>query len=129
MTPHRLRALAALAVAAAASPALAADMQARFGNTVQLTYPNGTVARLHYEPDGAVSMTATTPGQPDQSAQGRWRLDGDRLCVTTTEGAGAGAPESCHPLSGAKPGDSWTLSVADAAGGVLPVQAELVAGR
>lgn len=106
--------LAALAMGLAL-PAYAASMEARFGNTVLATRPDGTKIKLFFEPGMTFTGKASPAGMPFSfSIAGTWRLDGNKLCILQTEGRGRNKGiEKCEPLEGDKIGDTWTVEVTD----------------
>jgi hypothetical protein len=75
--------------------------------------------KSYYEPDHTY-RTVDTNG----TMKGKWRVDGDKLCLTPTEPAG---PEDCsNVLKPRKVGDSWTQP--DPASGA-DVKITIVEGR
>lgn len=122
---------AAAAVVLLAGAAWAGNMEARFGNTVVAKAPDGTVTKFHYEKAGTFTATIEQPGQPKVTAKGKWRQDGDKLCITsdTAFGPFEANKESCVPLMGDKVGDSWKSKSRDAAGNIVDVDVSIVAGR
>ena len=62
-----------LCLGAAVSPVAAA-----FGNTIVSTYPDGRTAELWVKPDG----TYTAEGRRHDPSRGRWRVKGNRLCLS-----------------------------------------------
>lgn len=111
--------------------AWAGDMNARFGNTVVAKAPDGTVTKFHYEKDGTFTAAIDQPGKPAQNAKGKWRQDGDKVCLTsdTTFGPFEAGKERCVPLMGDKVGDTWKSKSLDAAGKPVDVDVTIVAGR
>lgn len=105
-----------LAFAAAEDP-----MQSRYDNTVTITNAKGEVTKLHYNKDGTLAVT-----QADGTkGTGKWKLSGDKLCVTPDAGPTAGK-EQCSPFTaGKKVGDSWDQTLADGS----KVKVAIVAGR
>lgn len=106
--------LAALAMGLAL-PAFAANMNARYGNTVLATRADGTKIKLYFEPDMTFTGKASPASMPFSfSIAGTWRVDGDKLCILQTEGRGPNkGVEKCEPLEGDKIGDTWTVNVTD----------------
>lgn len=130
-----LRAASAAALAAGAMmialPAMAANMEARFGNTMLGIRPDGTILKLYYNADHSFSGEITPAGSPTSfEAKGTWKLKGDRLCVTP-EGTGPDgkAPESCALLKGDKVGDKWQTTVQGTDGKPVVQSVEIVKGR
>jgi len=72
-------ALAALA-AAAATRADQPPQQLRqaFGNTILSTYPDGRTARLWLQPNGSY----TAQGRRGDPSSGRWKIKGQRICLS-----------------------------------------------
>src|SRR5262245_1157178 len=97
LTRILISAAAALLLAGAA---WAGNMEARFGNTVVATAPDGTVTKFHYDKAGTFTATITQPGKPAVTAKGKWRQDGDKLCLTsdTAFGPFEANKEACVPL-------------------------------
>jgi hypothetical protein len=106
-------------------------MEARFGNTVLAKAADGTTTKFHYEKDGTFTAVIEQTGQPQVTAKGKWRQDGDQLCLTsdTTFGPFEANKEACVPMTGDKVGDSWKSKSRDAAGNVVDVDVSIVAGR
>ncbi len=98
-----------------ALPALAASMDARYGNTVHATRPDGTEINLFFNADQTFTGKASPASVPFSfSIAGTWRIDGDKLCILQTEGRGPNKGiEKCEPLEGDKIGDNWTVNVTD----------------
>ena len=122
---------AATAVLLLAVTAWAGNMDARFGNTVVAKAPDGTVTKFHYEKDGTFTAKVEQPGKPAQNAKGKWRQDGDKLCITSeaTFGPFEAGKERCVPLMGDKVGDTWKSKSLDASGKPVDVDVTIVAGR
>ena len=99
----------------AAGTALAGSMAARFGNTVVVTYPDGAIIKFFYNQDSTFSATAEAGGKTVAQTTGKWRQDGDKLCVKadTDFGAFKGGEERCVPLQGDKVGDTWQTKIND----------------
>jgi hypothetical protein len=103
----------------AAGPALAADpMAAAYGNTVLITYGDGTVVKLYIDEGG--SYTGDSPA--GQSA-GTWAIKGGDTCFT--QSSPEAVPESCSPTVSKNVGDTWTGT----GQGGAPVTITIVAGR
>jgi len=97
----KILAAAALAFALSAAPAFADTMQNAFGNTVVVTYANGSSAQYQFNEDG--TFTGIAPG--GTTMRGRWAVEADQLCLIPPGGQ---AP-SCLALAADKNvGDSWT---------------------
>jgi hypothetical protein len=76
--------LAAVALAASASHALAADgdgkadlLRRAFGSTIVSTYPDGRQAELWLQRDGGYRAE----GRRRDPSSGRWQIKGDKLCM------------------------------------------------
>lgn len=123
--------LLALAAAGVALPALAANMEARFGNTMLGIRPDGTILKLYYNKDHSFSGLITPAGSPTSfEAKGTWKLKGDKLCVTPEGGpGGAKGKESCALLKGDKVGDKWQTTVQGTDGKPVVQSVEIVKGR
>ena len=68
-------ALAALLIV----PGLAqAGVDAAFGNTILMTYPDGRQGRLWLAADG----TYTAEGRRRTPSSGKWKIKGERVCLT-----------------------------------------------
>ena len=82
--------------------AWAGNMEARFGNTVVATGPDGTVTKFWYKKDGTFTAKAEQPGQAALNPKGKWRQDGDKLCITsdTSFGPFEANKERCVPADG-----------------------------
>jgi hypothetical protein len=111
---------AAFAVTGAAFAQTGDDlMKMAFGNTVLIQVEGFYEGKSYYDPDHTYRTVA-----PEGEVRGRWRVDGDKLCLTQTEPA---APEDCsNVLKPRKVGDSWVQS--DPATGV-DVKITIVEGR
>jgi hypothetical protein len=117
--------LGVLAICAAASPALAASMEPRFGNTMIGTRPDGMVMKMYYNEDHTFTGEITPMGAPMAiRVSGTWKLDGDKLCVLPQGGS-----ESCAELKGDHVGDKWETTVRDVNGEPVVQQVEIVKGR
>lgn len=91
----------AAALAMSAGAAFADPMAAYYGNTVNITQPNGAVVRLHITEGGAYKLY-----MPDGTeAGGVWAIEGDQFC--TTRMTPAPAPKQCRPAIDRKLGDTW----------------------
>jgi hypothetical protein len=114
-----------------ATAAWAGNMDARIGNTVVAKAPDGTVTKFYYEKGGSFTATIEEPGKPTATVKGKWRQDGDKLCVTSEAAFGPfeANKERCLPLLGDKVGDTWKSKGRDAAGNEVDVVVTIVAGR
>jgi hypothetical protein len=76
-------------------------------NTIVVTYPNGAVARYHFNADNTFGLHA-----PDGShVHGTYEVAGDQLCLTPN-----GGERACVAYVADKSvGDSWTQTAADGA--------------
>jgi hypothetical protein len=124
-----------LATAAAAimlvGAAWAGNIEARFGNTVVAKAPDGTVTKFHYDKAGTFTVTSEQPGKPAVSSNGKWRKDGDKVCLTAdkTFGPFEAGKERCVPLMGDKVGDTWKSKSVGADGKPVDVDVTIVAGQ
>lgn len=128
-----LNGLVAAAVSGAflISSAFAGSMDARFGNTVLATNPDGSTVKFYYNADNTFSVKAEAGGKTLLESKGAWRQDGDTVCLTaeTAFGPFEAGKERCVPLTGDKVGDSWETPGKDAAGADIKIKVEIVAGR
>jgi hypothetical protein len=106
------RILASVAFAVlSTSLAFAADdpMASRYGNTVVVTYADGSVVKLHYRQDGSLEVI-----NPDGSkGTGKWAMKDGKLCITADAGPTAGKEQCSAFTAGKKVGDSWDQAMAD----------------
>ncbi|MDB5452820.1 MAG: hypothetical protein JWO33_1398 [Caulobacteraceae bacterium] len=107
MTSIRTLSLAACAVAAAGSAALAAPpadpsaaeaVKRAFGNTIVSTYPDGRKGFLYLNADG----TFTTLGRHRTSSTGKWSIKGAKVCLKRIR-----PPAPFGYCTAAPQGDSW----------------------
>jgi hypothetical protein len=114
----KLAALVAFgALLSGAAFAQSSPMQNTFGNTVVVTYASGAESRFFFNEDGA--FTGVAPGGSQMA--GRWRVDGEQLCLISPSGQ-----ESCTPLAGDKNvGDTWEQTGSDGS----QISVALQAGR
>lgn len=113
----RLAAGIAIAAALAAGPALADTVQNSFGNTITVTYANGTVVRYLFNADNTFSVIA-----PDgTTTQGAYAIADGQICLTPQ-----GGDRACTNYVGDKNvGDTWTQTATDG----TEVTVALIAGR
>lgn len=112
--------------------AFAGNMDARYGNTVVATNPDGSTTKFYYNADKTFTVKAEKDGKVLGESKGTWRQDGDKLCLTaeTTFGPFEAGKERCVPLMGDKVGDSWTTPGGkDANGNDIVITVKIVAGR
>jgi hypothetical protein len=115
----RLLAIAAFAAAMMAGPALAADpMASAYGNTVVITYGDGTAVSLFINEDGTY-----TGSSPMGESAGTWAISGGQTCFTQTSPQ-AGEP-SCSKTVNKGVGDTWQAT----GQGGAPVTVTIQAGR
>jgi hypothetical protein len=114
----RFAALVAFAALLSAGAAFAqSTMQNTFGNTIVVTYASGAEARYFFNEDG--TFTGVAPGGSQMA--GRWRADGEQLCLIPPSGQ-----EACTTVAADKNvGDSWEQTGADGS----PITVTLQAGR
>ena len=122
---------AAMAGVALAGSALAGSMEARIGNTVVASAPDGSTTKLYYNADNTFTVKAEAGGKVVLESKGTWRQDGDNLCVTSEAAFGPfeADKERCIPLAGDKVGDSWQTPAKDAQGNDITITVTIVAGR
>ena len=82
--------VAAPAYARAADPPTA-DIKAAFGNTLLTIDPDGRARKLYLEPDG----TWTGLSRRGRDLAGKWKTDGDRVCLSQSKPALPGS--LCQP--------------------------------
>lgn len=110
----RLAAGVAMALALAAGPVCADTMESSYGNTVVVTYPNGAVARYHFNADNTFSVTL-----PDGStSQGAYAINGDQICFTQ-----AGETQCTGYVGGKNVGDTWTQTASDGSTVTVSIEA------
>ncbi len=108
----------ALGAALIAGPAFADTMQNTYGNTIVVTYANGSQAQYHFNADG--TFTAVAPGGSQMA--GRYTAEGDQLCLIPPSGQ---APQCTTIATDKSVGDTWTQNAADGS----QISVELRAGR
>lgn len=113
-----VKAAVAAAVLAFASPALADPMAAAYGNTVVITYGDGTVVKLYIDEGGSYSGES-----PAGQTSGTWEISGGQTCFTQT--APEAGPPSCSATVEKNVGDSWQGT----GQGGAPVTVTIQAGR
>jgi hypothetical protein len=126
-----LTGLAAASILSALSmSAFAGSMDARIGNTVVATNPDGSTVKFYYNADNTFTAKAEAGGKTLLESKGTWRQDGDNLCLTsdTTFGPFEAGKERCVPLMGEKVGDKWETPGKDAEGNDISIKVEIVAG-
>lgn len=112
-----------LAAALAATGAAHADpMASAYGNTVSITYPDGTIVELFIEPDGTYKATSPQQGQ----VGGTWAIADGQTCFTQLDPVPApGMSPNCGPTVDKNVGDTW-----DGVGiGGAPVKLTIIAGH
>ena len=113
------KAAIAAAILMAAGPALAADaMSTAYGNTVVITYGDGTTVKLYIDQGGTY-----TGESPMGSSSGVWAISGGETCFT--QQAPEATPPSCGPTVSKNVGDTWQGT----GQGGAPVTITIVAGR
>jgi hypothetical protein len=97
-------ALLAFFVMGFGAPVLADTIENSYGNTIEVTAPNGQVSRYYFEPDGRFTMTSGA-----QNVEGQWVVRGEEICITVPD---LQPDEACHPYFGDKDvGDEWDMAV------------------
>lgn len=112
--------LASLTLGAAliAGPAFAGTMDNTYGNTIVVTYANGSQVLYYFNADG--TFTGTAPGGSQMA--GRYTTEGEQLCLIPPNGQ----PPQCTTVAVDKNvGDTWTQNAADGS----EISVELRAGR
>jgi hypothetical protein len=111
------KAAIAAAIFMAAGPALAADpMSTAYGNTVVITYGDGTTVKLYIDEGG----TYTGDG-PTGSTSGAWSISGGETCFT--QQSPEAGPPSCGPTVSKTVGDTWQGSGQGGAAVTVTIQA------
>lgn len=108
----------ALGVAMIATPAMADTIENSYGNTIIVTYGNGSQAQYHFNADG--TFTGVAPGGSHMA--GRYTVEGGQLCLIPPSGA---APQCTSVTAGKNVGDTWTQTATDGS----QISVELRAGR
>jgi hypothetical protein len=114
-----IAAMLAIAVAAA-TPAHAGALEATFGNTLEIAYPDGKLARLWLDRDGSY-RGANRQGKP---SSGRWSVKADKLCMKQKRPLPIPFAY-CTPIVAGGIGASWLGRAVDGE----TVRIRLVAGR
>ena len=115
------RAALGLAAIAFAAPALAepAGLEAAFGNTIVVTYPDGRTAELWLHPDG----TYQAEGRKHNRSNGHWKVKGEKLCLKQSHPFTLPI-NYCTSLVEGGVGASWTAKALDGE----PIRLQLVRG-
>jgi len=94
--------LAAASVAAPAAAAGAGGAPPVFGNTLEMTYPDGRTAKLWLDPDGSYRGE----DKHRRPSSGRWTVKGGKLCMKQRRPLPA--PFSyCAPIVATEIGATW----------------------
>ncbi len=113
----RLFASVAIAAAMLAGPALAADpMASAYGNTVVITYGDGTTVNLYVNEDGTY-----TGSSPMGESAGTWAISGGQTCFT--QSSPEATPASCSKTVSKNVGDTWTSTGQGGAAVTVTIQA------
>src|SRR4051812_17325124 len=102
--PRTLSVCLASAALAAAAPVAASPnpLEPAFSNTLEMIYPDGGLARLWLDRDGAYRGVS----KHGQRSSGRWSVRSGRLCMRQSRPFPV--PFSyCTPLVGAEVGAAW----------------------
>jgi hypothetical protein len=112
----KLAALVALGALLSAGAAFAqSTMQNTFGNTIVVTSASGAETRYHFNEDGTFTGVASGGSQ----MAGRWRADGDQLCLIPPSGQ-----EACTTVAeGKNVGDTWEQAGTDGSQITVTLQA------
>jgi len=78
-----LATLVAAPLGAHAAPAPSADVSAAFGNTVLTIDPDGRSRKIWLQPDG----TWTGLSRRGLDLAGKWKVDGDKVCLSQSKPA------------------------------------------
>ena len=115
-----MRLLATLAIAATmlAGPALADPMATAYGNTVVITYGDGTTVNLYVNEDGTY-----TGSRPMGESAGTWAISVSQTCFT--QSSPEPTPDSCSKTVSKNVGESWQST----GQGGAPVTVTIQAGR
>lgn len=87
-----------------AGPASATDLAPAFGNTVVSEYPDGGWVRHWFEPDGRYRARFSS----GREISGRWRVEGDRLCLNDITPSIMMIRRFCTPMIEGDVGARWT---------------------
>ncbi|MDP1631945.1 MAG: hypothetical protein Q8L66_11060 [Caulobacter sp.] len=113
------KAAIAAAIFMAAGPALAADpMASAYGNTVLITYADGTEVKIYVDEGGSYSGES-----PAGQSAGSWAISGGKTCFT--QQSPEATPPSCSATVNKNVGDSWQST----GQGGAPVTVTIVSGR
>jgi opacity protein-like surface antigen len=93
-------ALAALSIGVAHAEDV---MASRYGNTTVATDADGTQTKLYYKADG--TFTGKRGIVP---LKGTWKVEGDKLCITSDMTMPGTPNPLCAPVAVHKLGDTWT---------------------
>lgn len=106
----------AFAAAAMASGVASADtMQNTYGNTIVVTYANGSETRFYFNEDG--TFTGLAPG--GSTMAGRYTVDGENLCLIQPNGQ-----QQCTAVAADKNvGDTWQQTGSDGSTITVTLQA------
>ncbi len=115
---RKILASLAIGVALIANPAFAGTMDNTYGNTIVVTYANGSQALYHFNADG--TFTGVAPGGSQMA--GRYTAEGDQLCLIPPNGQ---APQCTAIAADKNVGDTWTQNATDGS----EISVELRAGR
>lgn len=93
-----------LALLSAGLPSLAsAEIDQAFGNTLVSHYPDGGWVRHWFNPDGSYSARFSS----GRTITGRWRIEGDRVCLNNITPAIMMISRFCSPMISASVGERW----------------------
>jgi hypothetical protein len=115
--------LAAAAFAVSATVALADNLAGYYGNTVEVTAPDGKVSKSRVNAD----KTWSTVNPDGSTSKGTWAWKDEKTaCFTQTEPPPApDAKPACFEIQPHKPGDSWEVKSPD---GKMTTKFRLIAG-
>jgi hypothetical protein len=110
-------AFAGLVMSAAAAPS---PVAAAFGGTIVSTYPDGRKAELYLHRDG----TYAARGRRGDPSKGRWRVKGDKLCLS--QSSPLSVPfDYCTPIPAGGLSAAWSAKAVTGE----PIRVRLVKGR
>ncbi len=96
--------IVAVAIAFGAMPQVAqAEIEQAFGNTLVSHYPDGGWVRHWFNPDGSYSARFSS----GRTISGRWRVEGDRVCLNNITPAIMMISRFCSPMISASVGERW----------------------
>ncbi|WP_245591509.1 hypothetical protein [Brevundimonas bacteroides] len=96
--------IVAMAISVGTVPQAArADIEQAFGNTLVSHYPDGGWVRHWFNPDGSYSARFSS----GRTITGRWRIEGDRVCLNNITPSIMMISRFCSPMISASVGERW----------------------